>query len=53
MNRAPTWRLVLGDLMQGRDLASDDTAWAMDEIMSGEATPAQLAAFAVLLHAKG
>ena len=30
-----------------------DTAWAMGEIMAGEATPAQIAAFAVALRAKG
>jgi anthranilate phosphoribosyltransferase len=39
--------------MAGTELASDDTAWAMDEIMSGNATAAQIAAFAVLLRAKG
>ncbi|MDP9116213.1 MAG: anthranilate phosphoribosyltransferase [Actinomycetota bacterium] len=39
--------------MAGQELSADDTAWAMDEIMAGEATPAQLAAFAVLLRAKG
>jgi anthranilate phosphoribosyltransferase len=49
----PTWRGVLGQLLHGRSLEAADTAWAMGEIMSGEATPAQLAAFAVLLHAKG
>ncbi|WP_375474991.1 anthranilate phosphoribosyltransferase [uncultured Jatrophihabitans sp.] len=50
---ARSWPAVLTDLMAGRELAPDDTAWAMDEIMSGNATPAQLAAFAVLLRAKG
>jgi anthranilate phosphoribosyltransferase len=39
--------------MRSQPLAADETAWAMNEIMAGEATPAQLAAFAVLLHAKG
>ncbi|MGI8680107.1 MAG: anthranilate phosphoribosyltransferase [Jatrophihabitans sp.] len=39
--------------MAGRALSADDTAWAMDEIMSGNASPAQLAAFAVLMRAKG
>ncbi|WP_375492478.1 anthranilate phosphoribosyltransferase [uncultured Jatrophihabitans sp.] len=48
-----TWSRVLTDLMAGRELPADDTAWAMDEIMAGDATPAQLAAFAVLLRAKG
>lgn len=50
---APTWPEVLAALMHGAALSSDVTAWAMDEIMSGAATPAQLAAFAVLLRAKG
>jgi anthranilate phosphoribosyltransferase len=48
-----TWRAVLGELMHRRSLDASQTSWAMAEIMSGEATPAQLAAFAVLLHAKG
>jgi anthranilate phosphoribosyltransferase len=48
-----TWPKVLGALMRGTSLAPADTAWAMDEIMSGAATPAQLAAFVVLLRAKG
>jgi anthranilate phosphoribosyltransferase len=39
--------------MSGRELAAADTAWAMDEIMAGNATAAQVAAFAVLLRAKG
>jgi anthranilate phosphoribosyltransferase len=39
--------------MAGQELATDDTAWAMGEIMSGNATPAQIAGFAVLLRAKG
>ena len=51
--QVPTWRGVLTDLLQRRPLSADLTAWAMNEIMTGEATPAQLAAFAVLLHAKG
>jgi anthranilate phosphoribosyltransferase len=49
----PTWPAVLTALMSGAELSADDTAWAMDEIMAGNATPAQLAAFAVLLRAKG
>jgi anthranilate phosphoribosyltransferase len=49
----PTWPAVLTALMSRAELSADDTAWAMDEIMSGNATPAQLAAFAVLLRAKG
>src|SRR3954465_8208074 len=50
---AKTWPAVLTALMSGAELGSDDTAWAMDEVMSGNATSAQLAAFAVLLRVKG
>ncbi|MEO9140068.1 MAG: anthranilate phosphoribosyltransferase, partial [Jatrophihabitans sp.] len=39
--------------MSGNALCADDTAWAMAEIMSGDASPAQLAAFAVLMRVKG
>ena len=47
------WPALLTALMSGADLSADDTGWAMDEVMAGNATPAQLAAFAVLLRAKG
>lgn len=50
---APNWPNLLSTLVAGGDLDSRDTAWAMDSVMSGEATPAQLAAFAVALRAKG
>jgi anthranilate phosphoribosyltransferase len=44
---------MLGSLIAARDLTEDDTAWAMDQIMSGVATTAQIAGFAVALRAKG
>jgi anthranilate phosphoribosyltransferase len=44
---------VLSTLLAGGDLSADDTAWAMDEIMRGEATDVQIAGFAVALRAKG
>ena len=47
------WPALLTALMSGAELSSADTGWAMDEVMAGNATPAQLAAFAVLLRAKG
>ncbi|MFI1965487.1 anthranilate phosphoribosyltransferase [Streptomyces pathocidini] len=50
---ARTWPDVLSQLLRGEDLGGDDTAWAMDRIMSGEATDAQIAGFAVALRAKG
>ena len=47
------WSDLLATLMRGTPLPAEATSWAMAEIMAGEATPAQLAAFAVLLRAKG
>ncbi|MFE5594414.1 anthranilate phosphoribosyltransferase [Streptomyces sp. NPDC056549] len=48
-----SWPVLLNGLLDGRDLSADDTAWAMDLIMSGEATDAQIAGFMVALRAKG
>jgi anthranilate phosphoribosyltransferase len=48
-----TWPALLNQLVSGRDLATEDTSWAMNEIMSGGATSAQIGAFAVALRAKG
>jgi anthranilate phosphoribosyltransferase len=48
-----TWPGVLGALLNRTDLSDDDTAWVMAELMAGEASPARIAAFAVLLRAKG
>ncbi|MEU6315131.1 anthranilate phosphoribosyltransferase [Streptomyces sp. NPDC047014] len=47
------WPAVLDALLTGRDLSADDTAWAMDRVMRGEATDAQIAGFVVALRAKG
>ncbi|MFF1485019.1 anthranilate phosphoribosyltransferase [Streptomyces sp. NPDC058319] len=48
-----SWPVLLNGLLDRRDLTADDTAWAMDRIMGGEATDAQIAGFAVALRAKG
>ncbi|MFC5800333.1 anthranilate phosphoribosyltransferase [Streptomyces formicae] len=48
-----SWPAVLNALLEGRDQSADATAWAMDRIMRGEATDAQIAGFAVALRAKG
>ncbi|MGS2587447.1 anthranilate phosphoribosyltransferase [Streptomyces hebeiensis] len=50
---AYSWPGILDALLAGTDLSADATAWAMDRIMSGEATDAQIAGFAVALRAKG
>ena len=50
---SPTWPSLLNRLLTRTDLSADETAWAMREVMTGEATPAQVAAFAVGLRAKG
>ena len=50
---AYSWPGVLDALLSGADQSADATAWAMDRIMSGEATDAQIAGFAVALRAKG
>ena len=50
---ARTWRSVLGALTDGRDLGAADTEWVMDEIMSDNATSAQIAAFGVAIKMKG
>ena len=48
-----TWPNLLSALLRDEELSTPDTAWAMGEIMSGNATPVQVAGFAVALRAKG
>ncbi|TFD51559.1 anthranilate phosphoribosyltransferase [Cryobacterium frigoriphilum] len=48
-----SWPNILNALLSGSDLSVADAAWSMQQIMLGEATPAQLAAFLVALRAKG
>jgi anthranilate phosphoribosyltransferase len=48
-----TWPALLRRLIAGADLTEEDTAWAMDQVMSGAATSAQVAGFAVALRVKG
>lgn len=53
MSESLNWPAVLSALVSGNDLDTDSTAWAMEEILSGNATSAQIAGFAVALRAKG
>lgn len=48
-----SWPDLLNALLLKEDLSSDETNWAMAQIMQGSATNAQIAAFAVALRAKG
>ncbi|MGH3561395.1 MAG: anthranilate phosphoribosyltransferase [Mycobacterium sp.] len=51
--RASPWTQVLGRLTAGQDLAHGQAAWVMEQIMSGTATSAQIAAFGVSMRMKG
>ena len=53
MDARMTWPAVLGALIRGEHLTADEAAWAMNEIMEGAATPAQIAGFGVALRIKG
>lgn len=48
-----SWPNILNALLDGRDLSVADAAWSMQQVMRGQATSAQLAAFLVALRAKG
>jgi anthranilate phosphoribosyltransferase len=47
-----SWPQVLGALTTGAHLAPGQSAWAMDQIMTGLATPAQISAFGVAMKMK-
>src|SRR5690242_4913568 len=53
MDSRTTWPALIGALVKGEALTSDETAWAMNEIMEGAASPAQIAGFGVALRMKG
>ncbi len=48
-----SWPALLSELIRGGHLTSADTAWAMGEIMAGQASEAQVAGFAIGLRTKG
>jgi len=50
---AYSWPGLLAALLAGQDLSAAETAWAMEQVMLGEATPVQVAGFVVALRAKG
>jgi anthranilate phosphoribosyltransferase len=48
-----SWPSLLRVLLRGEALSAAETEWAMNEIMDGAASPAQIAGFGVALRAKG
>lgn len=50
---SPSWPGLLDRLIAREDLTTEDAAWAMEQVMSGSATPSQIAGLAVALRAKG
>ncbi|MDQ1615635.1 MAG: anthranilate phosphoribosyltransferase [Actinomycetota bacterium] len=50
---ATSWPALLTALLRGADLPAEEAAWAMEQVMLGEATPVQVAGFVMALRAKG
>ncbi|MBD7958016.1 anthranilate phosphoribosyltransferase [Microbacterium sp. Sa4CUA7] len=53
MAELTSWPEILTTLLDARDLSVSESTWAMRQVMSGSATPSQLAGFLVALRAKG
>lgn len=53
MTSTHSWSTTLTTLLAGGNLSVEDAACAMNEVISGNATSAQLAAFLIALRAKG
>src|SRR5207237_6529560 len=50
---APFWPPILAKLMRAEELTAEEAGGALATILEGRATPAQIAAFAIALRAKG
>jgi anthranilate phosphoribosyltransferase len=53
MTHALNWPSILAKLLAKSDLDRSEAAWAMTQIMSGEAAEAQIGAFMMALRSKG
>jgi anthranilate phosphoribosyltransferase len=53
MSVSLNWPRILGTLVDGQDLSISESTWAMNRVMAGEATSAQLAGLLVALRIKG
>ena len=52
-SETPTWPRILTALIAREDLSTEQAAWAMNQIMLGEATASQVAGFLMALRSKG
>lgn len=48
-----TWSGLISALLAGSDLSAADTGWAMDQLVLGEVSSAQISGFLIALRAKG
>ncbi|CAN5169635.1 anthranilate phosphoribosyltransferase [soil metagenome] len=53
MSPEQSWSRIISSLLERLDLSVSDATWAMNEVMRGSASPAQLAGFLVALRSKG
>ncbi|MGW4930517.1 anthranilate phosphoribosyltransferase [Agromyces sp. NPDC004153] len=53
MPEQQNWPAIITALLDGEDLSVSDAAWCMEQVMTGTATDAQLAAFLIALRVKG
>lgn len=47
------WSGLISDLLGGRELTAEEIWWAMDRVVGGDATSAQVSGFLIALRAKG
>ena len=53
MTDSLNWPFLISRLLENENLGVSQAKWAMGEIMTGEATPAQISAFLIALKVKG
>ena len=53
IDRIGGWPQLLSTLLRGEDLSADDAQVAMNTVLLGEASSAQIAAFMMALRSKG
>ena len=53
MTSQPSWPGILGKLIAKQDLERSEASWAMSQIMSGDSSEAEIAAFMLALRSKG